>query len=539
MGGRSSWNLFNVVVALILNLVLGLILVPRIGIAGAAVGLAGAILFNNVAPLVEVRAFLKVHPFGRAFLPVAASAALCFGGLGVALRLTVGESVGVLFAYLALASLGYLAMLYGFRERIELPLLWADAHTPPSRVRPTGVPKRQYRWHTGASEPVNPGSTSRHAGTLAGAPSPGGIFVPSSRPRRWRLRASIATLALLAAGALATSSVGAAPLGPVSRPPRSTRPQLANTGTTSRSARWCSAATRSTRSAASPRSSGSEPPTPATTSSASTPPSPYQVTTWDPNVNGEVNSIGFNGSDCSHAYIGGSFTSVGSTAVHEHRRGRHHHRRRRARRSPTRRRRRSRRCSARRPHPGRRVLQAINGSSAAPYMTSLDPTTGQDDGFLRLNISGNYSYAQQQRHPGLQPAAQQLRPVRPRRGRLHVGRRRAPAADLHARPLHDSGDGDRLDVARVGRQHGAPEPASTRPGTRTSACATSRSTSRPRPGRRTTRRSTSAPPATTRTAGRPGATRAPACATPRRPSRPPSTRHRSPTASPDTCCTRG
>jgi O-antigen/teichoic acid export membrane protein len=124
MGGRSTWNLFNVVMALILNLVLGLVLIPRIGIAGAAVGLAGAILFNNVAPLLEVRAFLRVHPFGRAFLPVAASAALCFGGLGSALRLTVGESVPVLFAYLAVASLGYAAMLYGFRERIELPLLW-------------------------------------------------------------------------------------------------------------------------------------------------------------------------------------------------------------------------------------------------------------------------------------------------------------------------------------------------------------------------------------------------------------------------------
>jgi O-antigen/teichoic acid export membrane protein len=106
MGGRSSWNLFNVAVALILNLVLGLILVPRIGIAGAAVGLAGAILFNNVAPLVEVRAFLKVHPFGPAFFPVAASAALCFGGLGAAARLALGESVPVLGGYLVLGSAG-------------------------------------------------------------------------------------------------------------------------------------------------------------------------------------------------------------------------------------------------------------------------------------------------------------------------------------------------------------------------------------------------------------------------------------------------
>ena len=39
------------------------------------------------------------------------------------------------------------------------------------------------------------------------------------------------------------------------------------------------------------------------------------MTAWNPNVNGVVNSIAFNGSDCTHAYIGGKFTSVDGTAV--------------------------------------------------------------------------------------------------------------------------------------------------------------------------------------------------------------------------------
>ena len=34
----------------------------------------------------------------------------------------------------------------------------------------------------------------------------------------------------------------------------------------------------------------------------------------------------------------------------------------------------------------------INGSTANPYMTSLNPTTGKDDGFISLNISGNYQF---------------------------------------------------------------------------------------------------------------------------------------------------
>ena len=34
----------------------------------------------------------------------------------------------------------------------------------------------------------------------------------------------------------------------------------------------------------------------------------------------------------------------------------------------------------------------INGSSANPYMTGLNPTTGRDDGFVHLNISGHYQF---------------------------------------------------------------------------------------------------------------------------------------------------
>jgi hypothetical protein len=36
--------------------------------------------------------------------------------------------------------------------------------------------------------------------------------------------------------------------------------------------------------------------------------------------------------------------------------------------------------------------KSINGSSANPYMTSLNPATGKDDGFIHLSISGNYQF---------------------------------------------------------------------------------------------------------------------------------------------------
>jgi hypothetical protein len=121
--------------------------------------------------------------------------------------------------------------------------------------------------------------------------------------------------------------------------------------------------------------------------------SPYTVTSWAPNVNGVVNSIAFNGSNCADAYLGGQFTTVnGSSAknvaeVSTSGTGT---------------------LVSSFAHSASGSVQtmlgvdghilaggyytSINGSSADPYMTSLNPTTGQDDGFVHLGISGNYVF---------------------------------------------------------------------------------------------------------------------------------------------------
>jgi hypothetical protein len=124
--------------------------------------------------------------------------------------------------------------------------------------------------------------------------------------------------------------------------------------------------------------------------------SPYTVTSWAPQITGSgavVNSIAFNGGNCADAYIGGVFSSVNGTTVKNiaevststgsvvttfgHSAG----------------------------GSVQTLLGAaghilaggyytsINGSNADPYMTSLNPKTGADDGFLHLNISGNYQFS--------------------------------------------------------------------------------------------------------------------------------------------------
>jgi hypothetical protein len=120
---------------------------------------------------------------------------------------------------------------------------------------------------------------------------------------------------------------------------------------------------------------------------------PFTVTSWDPNVNGIANSIAFNNGNCSDAYIGGQFTSVNGTAVKNiaeintttgavvssfaHNA--------------------SAQVDTLQAVNGHLLVggyyKSINGSSADPYMTSLNPMTGKDDGFVHLNISGNYQYS--------------------------------------------------------------------------------------------------------------------------------------------------
>ncbi len=132
---------------------------------------------------------------------------------------------------------------------------------------------------------------------------------------------------------------------------------------------------------------------------------PFTVTSWNPNVNGKVNSIALS-PDCSVAYLGGVFTSVNGTAVRNI-----------AEVSAT-----TGAVNTAFGHSANGQVEtllvhgthlltggyftSINGSSNK-YFVSLNPTTGKDDGYLKLNISGNYGggattvYNQQISHNGM------------------------------------------------------------------------------------------------------------------------------------------
>jgi hypothetical protein len=203
-------------------------------------------------------------------------------------------------------------------------------------------------------------------------------------------------LAGLAVAAPATAAPAqravAAPVGPVSATPAAGTPQLASTGTTQtvRQLVQCGGTMYAVGSFTQiKRYSTSYTRNNIFSFSAA---SPYKVTSWAPDVNGEVNSITFHGTNCADAYIGGSFTTVNGTAAKDIAEiststgdlvtaFRHSA---------------SGKVETLASH-GSHILaggyyKSINASNLDAYMTSLDATTGKNDGFIHLGISGNYQF---------------------------------------------------------------------------------------------------------------------------------------------------
>jgi hypothetical protein len=202
----------------------------------------------------------------------------------------------------------------------------------------------------------------------------------------------MASTAVLAAGVMISTAVPAsAATGPVSATPASGTPELAKTGSVEqvRQIAQCGSTMYAVGSFTSISWNGTTYTRNHVFSFSAT--KPYTVTSWNPNVNGTVNGITFS-PNCSTAYLGGVFTSIGGTTVKN--------------------------IAAVSTSTGAVIstfghsangqvetllyynghiltggyYTSINGSTSDKYMTSLNPSTGKDDGFIKLNISGHYSF---------------------------------------------------------------------------------------------------------------------------------------------------
>lgn len=125
MSGRSRASLMNAVLALVVDLALCLLLVPALGITGAALAWAAAVLTRCGLAFVQVRRHLGVTPGGGAVLCAGLLPVLCIAVPVTTYSLAGPGSLPGFAGVLALCALAYGTALFVLRKSLRLDVLTA------------------------------------------------------------------------------------------------------------------------------------------------------------------------------------------------------------------------------------------------------------------------------------------------------------------------------------------------------------------------------------------------------------------------------
>lgn len=120
MAGRTSWNLINVLLALAVTIGLDVLLIPRHGALGAAIGLACAMVVNNLLPLIQIGRVARLHPFGAGTCAAGLLSVACFGVLPRIVTAVAGTGAAGLTLALALAVPAFCLGAWLLRSHLAL-----------------------------------------------------------------------------------------------------------------------------------------------------------------------------------------------------------------------------------------------------------------------------------------------------------------------------------------------------------------------------------------------------------------------------------
>lgn len=126
MAGKSTWTLLDAAGSLTVNLALNLLLIPHIGITGAAIAWSVSIIGTNVVALFQLNRALGLRPFGSGYPLACAAPIICFGVVGAGARMLLGTSVEAAGLTVVVGSLLYLVALFRFRGDLLLGELTAS-----------------------------------------------------------------------------------------------------------------------------------------------------------------------------------------------------------------------------------------------------------------------------------------------------------------------------------------------------------------------------------------------------------------------------
>jgi O-antigen/teichoic acid export membrane protein len=118
--GRSSWSLVNGLLAVAVNVSLDLVLIPRYGITGAAIGWAVAIIVTNLMPMAQLASSIHLQPFGRGTLLAAGLSTVSFCAIPLVIRSVIGGGLVGLAAGVAAGSVVMAMGLWRFHAALRL-----------------------------------------------------------------------------------------------------------------------------------------------------------------------------------------------------------------------------------------------------------------------------------------------------------------------------------------------------------------------------------------------------------------------------------
>lgn len=137
--GRSGWSLVNGLLAMCVNIGVDVLLIPRMGITGAAIGWAAAIVVSNLVPLAQVATVVKVHPFAIGMAAACALTTLSFAAIPLGIRAVAGGRPAVSIAAIALGCAVMAVGLWRLHGILHLSAMPGFGRlTRPGRYRPFG-----------------------------------------------------------------------------------------------------------------------------------------------------------------------------------------------------------------------------------------------------------------------------------------------------------------------------------------------------------------------------------------------------------------
>jgi O-antigen/teichoic acid export membrane protein len=120
MSGKTMWSFWNSAVSLSLNVALNFLLIPSLGLRGAALAWAVSRIVANLLPLIEVRILYGFHPFGTGWRVAAALSLVVFGLGGLTTRYLAGDTFLVFLGYGIAAAAIYVAAAWKWRTQLQL-----------------------------------------------------------------------------------------------------------------------------------------------------------------------------------------------------------------------------------------------------------------------------------------------------------------------------------------------------------------------------------------------------------------------------------